>query len=247
MEENPYISPTHDTAHSSKNVESTEIASQTISYLPFGRFTLAFHLTGVFLAIWAFAPQYVYHASFVPKELGWTHESALGGYHDYAGYVGFIFISCITILIAFLVIFAYKATLKTHIPKLKPLILGLTYSTLLFSIPWAMVGWFYDNYRFRFPSDGNWAAISGICTIGLLHYYCWYIITTVLSPKIITIETSHHTCCSKTCDISAIKSSIKIKIILILGTIFWILPGLLLFSFYYGRKRCQTCGKITKL
>ena len=42
--------------------------------------------------------------------------------------------------------------------------------SLLMALPYIVVSVFYDRHRFTLPYDGNWAAISGICAVGFVHY-----------------------------------------------------------------------------
>jgi len=135
---------------------------------PMGKLTIPWAIADGFLAIWTFAPLYTYHISFSSTRYGWGRESV--GTQDFPGYVGFISVSIFTLLALAVYAVVHSNTLSLSLPRFRDLVLPFVMSTVVLGIPYLLAGVFYDNERFHFPYDGNWAAISGLCSIGFVHY-----------------------------------------------------------------------------
>ena len=133
-----------------------------------GILTIPWAMAGGLLAIWTFAPLYTYHLSFSTTRYGLGRESV--GVQDFAGYVGFISVGIFTLLALVVYAIVHRKTFSLSLPRVRDLVLPFVLSTGVLGIPYLLAGVFYENERFHFPHDGNWAAISGLCGIGFVHY-----------------------------------------------------------------------------
>ena len=135
---------------------------------PFGVLTVPWYLAGLFLGIWTFGSMYVYHFSFVAEEHGWGAQSV--GPQDFAGYVGFFFVAIVGFAATVALAIVHRRTFKLDLPEARLVVAPFVTSSLLFALPYVVVSIFYDQHRFTLPEDGNWPAISGICSVGFVHY-----------------------------------------------------------------------------
>jgi hypothetical protein len=134
---------------------------------PFGVLTIPWYLGGGVLALWALAPQYVYHLSFTAVRHGWGRGNV--GPQDFAGYLGFGFTGGYVILALIVLAVTHRRTFQLALPARRDVLLPFLASTLVLAIPYVAVGVFYDRYA-SLPYDGDWAAISGFCTVGFAHF-----------------------------------------------------------------------------
>ena len=135
---------------------------------PFGALTVPWYVAGLFLGIWAFGSQYVYHFSFVADkyDLGRGHV----GVQDFAGYVGFFFVGIFGIIACIALGLTHKRTFRMGLPNPRDLVKPFVVSSLVFAFPYVAVSVFYGEHRYALPYDGAWAAISGICSVGFVHF-----------------------------------------------------------------------------
>lgn len=135
---------------------------------PLGILTIPWAIAGAILGIWTFAPLYIYHLSFAAEKHGWGQGTV--GPQDISGYIGFISAGIMAVIVIASLAIAQRATFKLGLPNPKDLIWPFVISTLIFGIPYILVSLFYEYERFSLPYDGNWAAISGICSVGFCHF-----------------------------------------------------------------------------
>ncbi|MGC3967157.1 MAG: hypothetical protein QM775_07230 [Pirellulales bacterium] len=135
---------------------------------PFGRLTIPWYLAGVVLAVWAFAPLYVYHVSFAAEDEGWGKGTV--GSQDFAGYVGFAFVGFFAVVCTAALTVAHRRTFALSWPPMRTFVEPFVISTSIFAAPYGGVAMFYEQFRSSLPYDSNWAAISGICVVGLAQF-----------------------------------------------------------------------------
>lgn len=135
---------------------------------PFGVLTVPWYLAGGTLAIWAFGPLYIYDFAFVAEKNGWGRDSV--GAQDFAGYLGFGFVTLFTVAAAIALAVVHRDTFRLALPAPRDVAIPFVISTLIFALPYVAVITFYEKHRGKLPYDGNWAAISGICTVGFAHF-----------------------------------------------------------------------------
>lgn len=145
---------------------------------PFGVLTVPWYLCGAALAIWAFGPLYIYDFAFVAEKNGWGRNSV--GAQDLAGYMGFGFVTLFTLASAVALAFVHRESFRLSLPAPRDIAVPFVISTLIFAIPYVAVFTFYEKHRGQLPYDGNWAAISGICTVGFGHF----VVMTALAKRL---------------------------------------------------------------
>lgn len=132
-----------------------------------GWLTIPWTWSGLLVALWAFAPTYVYHLQFVTT----GKQSGIGTaeQQDAASYIGFLSVSLLLVLIGLVLTWRLRYTWKLCAQwrqMIKPLLLS---SVLM--IPWYIATtYLYGNHRYEMPYDSNWAAIGGIASIGFIHF-----------------------------------------------------------------------------
>ena len=147
------------------------------SRYPLGILTVPWAIAGGILGVWTFAPIYIYHLSFVAQRHGWGDGTV--GPQDFSGYVGFLSVGIVAVVVVATLAIAQRATFKLGLPNPKDIVWPFVVSTLIFAIPYILVSLFYEYERFALPYDGDWAAISGICSVG----FCHFIVFTALIKK----------------------------------------------------------------